>query len=164
MAKKRASPKSRPGTKRGRQKNTPAKNTPAEKPLSEVPAPPDYLGDYAQEYWRTVAPVLIDSKILTSGHLGAFAALCEAWQEYRLNQDWIVNNPESLTFQTEKGYIAEDPRIRFRNNALDNLMKLWAKFGMTPKALADLKKNNNPGGGVPAIVAFAAGKYDDTED
>ncbi|QDV56502.1 phage terminase small subunit P27 family [Rosistilla oblonga] len=166
MPKKKATTKPRPGTKRGRPKGATTKqpaNTASEKALAAVPKPPAYLGKYAKEYWVTVGPVLIEAKLLTNSHLGAFAALCEAWHEYRTNQDWITANPDKLTFATETGYVAEDPRIRFRNKALDTLQKLWSKFGMTPKALADLGKLTDTKSSIPAIAIFARSKYDDLE-
>lgn len=135
--------------------------TPPTPPIEDVPPPPSCLTGDGRDYWLRITPILVQAKLLSDAHLESLTTLCEAWHEYRLHQDWIQSNPDELTFTTETGYEAESPRIRLRNRALDTLQKLWAKFGMTPKALADLGKMKSGGGQVPAIVGFAASKYED---
>ena len=129
-------------------------------PLTEVPEPPDYLGETAQEYWRIIAPQLVSANILTALHLQSFAILCETYEEYRTLSAWLREDPSRMTFKAkDSGYEQESPQVRIRDRANANLQKLWLKFGLTPMALAQMRKH----GGLanreaPKIRQFASRK------
>lgn len=148
----------KPAVSRAAQKHQQAES----QPLTKVPAPPKYFGEHARAYWQQLAPQLIEAKILTQLHLESFVILCEMYQEYRVWNDWLREDPSRCTFKTLNQSECESPQVRMRDKALANLQKLWPKFGMTPFSLAQMRKH----GGIaaakaPAIVDFAAAKYDD---
>jgi P27 family predicted phage terminase small subunit len=122
---------------------------------------PEDLGEYGKEYWQSLAPQLITLHILKPIHLTTFRVLCECWHEYRTLHKWLMENPDRMTFITDKGYICESPQLRQRDKALMQLQKLWLKFGLTPHALAGLQKTNAANQpGLPPIAEFARKKYD----
>ncbi|QDV26728.1 phage terminase small subunit P27 family [Aureliella helgolandensis] len=137
--------------RRGRKPKTEAKS----EPLAEVPEPPSDLGAYAANYWRSLAPQLVELGILTPLHTETFRVLCETWQEYRTLSQWLEADPSRMTFITASGYEQETPQLRQRDKAAATLQKLWSKFGLTPNALAQLGKH----GGVKARTASAISKF-----
>ena len=151
-----------PKTRRGRKPpdRSPKANA-ATAPQYTVPQPPDDLGEYGQAYWREHAGLLSESGILTSLHVQTFRVLCEQWQTYRALTTWLNDDPSRYTFVTESGYESETPQVRQRDKALDQLQKLWLKFGLTPHALATLQKQRGKSvSQLPAIAQFAKEKYE----
>jgi P27 family predicted phage terminase small subunit len=131
-------------------------------PLSEVPDPPEHLGEHGKQYWTDHAPKLIEAKILTPLHLESFTLLCEQYHRYRRLSKWLDEDPDREVFTTENGYQQETPQVRMRDKALAALYSLWPKFGMTPFALAQMRKHGGVAGrSLPSIVNFAKRKYDD---
>lgn len=126
-----------------------------------IPEPPEDLGCYGQQYWREHAELLCAAGILTPIHVQTFRVLCEQWQTYRALTSWLNDDPSRYTFITESGYESETPQVRQRDKALDQLQKLWLKFGLTPHALATLNKQRGKfTSQIPAITAFAKSKYE----
>lgn len=146
-------------TRRGRKPTTAVKGA-TSPPLDAVPKPPDDLGPYGQEYWRSLAPQLIELGILTPLHLQSFRVLCEQWQSYRSLSVWLDEDPTRMMFTTENGYSQETPQVRQRDKALASLQKLWLKFGLTPHALCTLGKHGGIGKQqMSKIAEFAKSKY-----
>lgn len=128
-------------------------------PLTEVPQPPGYLGDVAKAYWREMAPRLVAVNLLTGLHLNTFAVLCEQYQEYRAYADYLAEDPMRCLFTTDNGYQQETPQVRMRNNALNNLNKLWAKFGLTPHGLSTMRKHGGVTAKLNPVQELARRKY-----
>ncbi len=148
--------------KRGRKPNE--KAAVKSEPLKDVPDPPDHLGEFAQQYWKKLAPQLVAANILTALHLESFAILCETYEEYRVLSTWLRADPSRATVIAASGYVSESPQVRMRDRANANLQKLWLKFGLTPMALAQMRKHGGVGGKtVPKIKAFAAKRNDEQE-
>ncbi len=104
-----------------------------------------------------LAPQLVAANILTALHLESFAILCETYEEYRILSTWLREDPSRATVIAASGYVSESPQVRMRDRANANLQKLWLKFGLTPMALAQMRKHGGVGGKtVPKIKAFAA--------
>ena len=134
-------------------------------PLTSVPDPPPHLGMYGVQYWNEHAPKLIEAQILTPLHLESFVLLCEQYHRYRRLSAWLEEDPGREIFITENGYQQETPQVRMRDKALAALYALWPKFGMTPFALAQMRKHGGVAAGkLPTIVKFAQRKYADQED
>lgn len=156
VAKKTAAPKVTKKARAVRKKST----TKALPSLSNVPSPVGFgLCKVGEQYWRSVAPKLVELNLLTALHLETFAELCRMYGEYRTLSKWLIDDPSRCTFSSESGYESESPQVRMRDKALANLQKLWPKFGLHPHALEQLRKH----GGIPsskgaALKAFSKGK------
>lgn len=112
-------------------------------PLSEPPPIPDRLQEAAaREYWQRITTELVKAQTITSAHLEALESICRVWAEYCEMAQWCDDNDTVVI--TEKGYPIEDPRVRIRNNALATLMKLWPKFGLTPKGAVEINRGGSP--------------------
>jgi P27 family predicted phage terminase small subunit len=133
--------------------------------LKKAPNPPSDLGKYGKEYWNRIAPILIEIESLTELHLETFKTLCSCWNDYCELSAWMKKNPTQTVFETQRGYMQEHPNVRLRQRALQNLTRLWPKFGLTPEALAKLGKHGGAAASKMAnpLQQFAAEKYDDDE-
>lgn len=157
-----------PKTKRGRKPGQDLSQDPTKRkhakcePLTEVPEPPEYLKGIAREYWMSLADQLVKANLLTRLHLETFAILCEQYQEYRTLSAWLQEDPSRATIMTANGYDVVAPQVKMRDTALTNLNRLWLKFGLTPHALAGMRKHGGISGGasrLPPVVQFAKNKY-----
>ena len=126
------------------------------KPLDKAPPVPTGLkGKYAVAYWKRISAELVKVDAITELHLEALEALCRQWQSYRTHSDWCDTNPSKLIFESGKnGHLAEHPRVRLRQQAYDNLTKLWPKFGLTPEGLGKLDRSTK--GSQSSTVGTAA--------
>lgn len=136
---------------------------PKSKPLAKAPPPPASIAKqkYAAAYWKAIVPELVRIEAITPLHLESLTTICQWWQVYCEQSAWLDKHPDQVFIETEKGYVYENPRLRLRQKAWENLAKLWPKFGLTPKGLAELQ---TPGHGTPQanlspLAAFANQKY-----
>ena len=135
-------------------------------PLSNVPSPDGYhLDQYGREYWRKLAPQLVEANLLTALHLDTFAALCRTYSEYIRLSIWLEDDPDRATFViSETGYEQTAPQVTQRDKALANLQKLWPKFGLHPHSLGQMRKHGGLGtGSAKSLLDFAKGKYGPNE-
>ncbi len=131
---------------------------------TQPPPPPDDLKGFGREYWIEYAELLTELQLLEPIHHSAFRVMCDCWAEYRRLSDWLAEDPSRMTFETDKGYQSETPQVRQRDNALNQLNKLWMKFGLTPHALAQLKKSHGKSRPqLSRIQRFAKRKYQPSE-
>lgn len=85
---------------------------------SEVPQPPDKLGEYGVDLWNKIGKQLVNVGLLQEGDIYALTQLAFAWQKFReaMNRNEFPGNTI--------------------NNALD---KGFSHFGMHPAARTKLK-------------------------
>lgn len=158
----------RPRTNRGRKPGEDLSLDPTRRknvklaPLAEVPSAPDHLGPIGKAYWEKLTPQLVAANLLTDLHLETFAILCECYQEYRTLSDWLLKDPARACVLTESGSVRESVQVRMRDKALAQCQKMWLKFGLTPHALAGMRKHggiSSSVGKLPSVMAFAKSKY-----
>jgi len=138
-------------------------------PLTEPPAAPDRLGTHGLGYWRRIAPLLVELRLLTALHLDTLEILCHWYDVFMVKHVALSKNPSLETFETDSGYQQKTPAAAMRDKAYEHWTKLLPRFGLTPEALKKLKRLKEPAAGSgrssgpPAdpVAAFAASKYDD---
>ena len=146
-------------------RKSPAKQ-PKSKPLTKSPAVPKTMkGQYAIAYWKRITAELVAVEGITTLHLEALEALCIQWNAFKEFDDWIKKNPAQLIIESGKnGHLVEHPAVRLRQQAYDNLTKLWPKFGLTPEGQVKLGRGNrslgssSTGSAANAVEDFAAQK------
>ncbi len=126
-------------------------------PIQSAPNPEGFgLCEIGKAYWNRLAPQLVEINLLTELHLETFAELCRTYGEYRRLTNWLMEDPSRATFTSESGYESESPQVRMREKALANLQRLWAKFGLHPFSLAQMRKHggiaSNKGAGIQAFA------------
>lgn len=104
--------------------------------LTELPEPPEWLGEHGREAWERNGPILLGMTLLTTADLDLFATLCQ-------NIDIMINS--SLDVK-KNGYTVMGQRGWTRNPALASfaaassaIKSLASEFGMTPSSRAKIK-------------------------
>lgn len=96
-------------------------------------APAELVGDIvALAEWQRLAPLLRTSKTMTDGDSGSLVALCQQWSRYLEATGKI--GTAGLVVKAPSGYPMPNPYIGIANKALNNCIKLWAEFGLTPSS------------------------------
>ena len=139
-----------------------------EAPLAFAPQPPEGLDAAGRAYWLRVVPLLVERGALTVLHLEPLEALCDQWGRYQALKRWLAEDVERWTFTTESGFQVESPQARQLYQALKELERLWAKFGLTPHAEPRLEpKGSGRRGFDPAAGLMAAAgektRYDEEQ-
>lgn len=90
---------------------------------------PGWLLPEAKREWNRLVPQL-EKWGLGSVDRMALAMLCQEWARYVDLQHEIAEK-ESLTFETDKGYVSQVPEVGMSVKALQNVRQLCAEFGLT---------------------------------
>jgi P27 family predicted phage terminase small subunit len=102
--------------------------------LPVAPDPPPFLGTYAMEEWRRVAPGLHQLCLLSTFDIMPFAAYCLAYARWREAQEELAQ--ESLLMPVKEGHVRRNPLTVIAHEAAADKLKFASEFGMTPAARA----------------------------
>ena len=123
---------------------------------AEVP-PPAFLLEVGFEValavWKRLAPELMRTHRLPVDSRDTFAIYCTNYAEWLETQIDINDHGRTQKVKTVAGGFMERdrPSVRHRQTAFDNVLKLAADFGLTPRDMYSLFKDqagavsNNPG-------------------
>lgn len=99
--------------------------------------PPIPLTPQQRLIWDSLAPEMIRIGTLTLLDIPAFVRYIDLTLEYNEMQRQIAGRNYFFIIRNEDGtpkYISTLPQVTIRNQALANLLKLEAQFGMTPSS------------------------------
>ena len=114
-------------------------------------APPPFLSDDAKVEWGRMLQALVALKLVSSLDRAAFAAYCQAYgrwaQAERALGAMRERDPHSagLLVKTTGDNIVQTPLVGIANEAMADMVRYAAEFGMTPSARVRL--NGSGGGG-----------------
>ena len=109
--------------------------------ISEVPRPPSHLNAAAKRKWKELAPVLVNSKLLSVLDLTALEMLCDSYGVFREAHDAIFHPVHPRTgkrFRRTLGqYLAGQnsqttPELSAMNKARDAYKAFMTEFGLSP--------------------------------
>ena len=100
------------------------------KPMIEAPVPPKHLAPEARVEWERLAPVLVRLKLLTKLDRAALSAYCQAWARHVEAEEQLAK-AGVLAF-THNGYPIVNPYATVSKQAVDQMARFIAEFGMTP--------------------------------
>lgn len=103
-------------------------------PITELPAPPKYLGRIARTLWQVKGHQLIDAKMLTTLDLEALARWAQ-WQEV------LIRASNKLNFD-QLGTFASTNLLNTMSMASKAIRTLESEFGMTPASRVRVKVMN----------------------
>ena len=114
------------------------RNEPVPAAVDDLKSPPAGLPEAAQVVWRRLAPDLVDKKVLTAWDSDLFGAYCIAKAQYdacreRMGDDYVVMG--SMKQLVKSPYWVE------MNEALTQMIRLSARFGLSPADRAGLVVN-----------------------
>ena len=109
----------------------PARSPPEPASADECPAPPKHLDGYAREAWLELAPELHKLNLLTILDIGPFAVYCCAYAHWRQAAEALQRSGE-LTIKTAKGHTRVNPLVRIASQAMADMQRIGAQFGLSP--------------------------------
>lgn len=102
-------------------------------PLTDVPEPPEWLGEYGVKEWERVAPTLVNMRILADADVLMLAVYC---QNVHIMVEAAIDlaNQGNVVMGT-RGWV-RNPSLTAFNAAVVAMRALAAEFGMTPSSRA----------------------------
>lgn len=100
-------------------------------PTLGIPTRPAWLSPEAKREWNRVVRELDALGLLAHVDRALLAAYCECWGQY-VDAVKSLRKAGTLTFTTDKGYIAQRPEIGIAKAMVEKMMQLSARFGFTP--------------------------------
>jgi P27 family predicted phage terminase small subunit len=97
------------------------------------PSPPEYLTGYAREAWLELAPELYKLNLLTILDVGPFSTYCSAYAHWKHAEEALQRSGE-LTIKTAKGHPRVNPLVRIASQAMADMQRIGAQFGLSPNA------------------------------
>ena len=116
----------------------PARSPPEPARAEECPPPPRYLNDYAKEEWQLIAPELHRLSLLTVLDVSPLAAYCCAAAQLREAEEAIAQmtnqdpRGHALTIEGSAGNQVTNPLLRIASQAMNDMQRIGAQFGLTP--------------------------------
>jgi P27 family predicted phage terminase small subunit len=123
----------------------------------DIPEPPDYLGGYAAEEWRRVAPELYRLGLLAVVDYPTLAIYCASVQTFRTALEALARVAEqdpvfsALMAKTAKGGVMQNPLFLCARQSANDLIRFSSEFGMTPQARSRI---NGLAQGLPGVGKF----------
>lgn len=102
----------------------------------DLKVPPRGLGAGPSRVWRRLAPDLVKKRMLTPWDVDAFSAYCIAVAQYNDIRRAVTKNGTVTT--GSQGQLVVSPYFRAQHVALDAMMRLGARFGLTPGDRANI--------------------------
>jgi P27 family predicted phage terminase small subunit len=111
--------------------------------FTEAPPPPDYLTGDAVAEWHRMAPILLNTGLLTLADLPAFAAWCRTYGRWIEAERALQGQP--LTIPTDDGKsLKANPLLHISAVLARDLVGFACQFGMTPAARARFSAGLKP--------------------
>ena len=120
------------------------------------PEPTIALGQYAQEMWDRLIPVLESMGVLTLADGQLCTAFCVNYGKWRSCEEHI--EAEGMWQVDDRGKVSKHPAVLVAKESDERMEKLGAKMGLSPSERARLKVGSDNVGDAFAAKAFAPRK------
>ncbi|RZN26968.1 phage terminase small subunit P27 family [Bradyrhizobium sp. Leo121] len=123
---------------KGNRSKRPVRVPPEPARADECPPPPEHLNGYARETWHQLAPELFRLGLLTILDVGPLAAYCTAAAQFRQAEEAIQRMAKederghALTITGSAGSQVTNPLLRIASQAMNDMQRIGAQFGLTP--------------------------------
>ena len=112
-------------------------------PEPGIPDRPSHLSPEACAEWDRVAAVLQVQGIITQADRAALSAYCVAWARW-VEAERKVKDMGPVVKAPRTGVPMQNPYLSIANNAMGQMIKLAAEFGMTPSSRTRLQGFPSP--------------------
>jgi P27 family predicted phage terminase small subunit len=117
------------------------------KPEKGIPGCPEWLQDYAREYYEELSPKLDAMGVLTTADRDALVALAISLANMRYGYE--QTRKVGFIMKTPSGYVQTNPFVGLTNHAIKQARAMMQEFGMTPSArtritVADAESESDP--------------------
>lgn len=119
--------------------------------VTEMPAPPEWLGASAIEEWHRIVPDLVTRGRLNGADIGSVEAYCVAMGQVRDLQVIILD--KGLVVYPENGGLPKrHPAAVMQAEAMNTALRLAAELGLTPVSRGrPAIRSNEAGNGAPSL-------------
>lgn len=107
------------------------------KPQKKIPSCPKHLTDVARKEWRRITKELFALGVITQIDQAALAICCTAYADYVKACETLELEGEVII--SEKGGAYQNPWMAIKKRSMDQVMKFYAEFGMTPSGRSRVK-------------------------
>jgi|SRR5271167_2419551 len=114
----------------------PDEPVPAADPELDLTKPPRGIGAGAARVWRRLAPDLVDKGCLTAWDVDLFGAFCVSVAQYSEARQLVAKRGATGVGSQDQPVVS--PYLRVQAMALAAMLKLSARFGLTPADRAGL--------------------------
>jgi P27 family predicted phage terminase small subunit len=104
---------------------------------SKIPACPNHLKGAARTEWNTLTKELHALGLISNVDRAALAICCTAWADYVKASNKLVKQGEVII--SEKGGMYQNPWVAIKKRSMDQVIKFYAEFGMTPSSRSRVK-------------------------
>ncbi|MFI6609292.1 phage terminase small subunit P27 family [Streptomyces sp. NPDC050507] len=112
------------------------------RPPAGVPDPPEWLSETALEEWRRLVPLLVKMRVLTMADRNALAAYCESYSQFVAAT--LAVRDGGVLVDSYRGGVAKNPAVQVARDALEQMNRWGAKFGLSPADRARLSVDEAP--------------------
>lgn len=109
------------------------------KPVTGIPARPDYLNADGLAKWDEMVSLLSGLGILTTADGDALGTFCEAHQTYRSALADI--HARGIVIEGKSGPV-KNPSVQVSEKCREHMLRVLGEFGLTPSSRSRVKTNN----------------------
>lgn len=121
-------------------------------PRRGAPKPPAWMTGEALAEWGRIVPELTAINLLSVVDRAALVAYCESWSTFVSATEDIETR--GTIVEGRDGNMVRNPAVQMQRDALDQIKKWVAEFGLTPSARAKMQLPSDHGAdGEDAAVA-----------
>lgn len=107
------------------------------KPDVAIPECPAHLKGAARTEWKRITEELLALKMISKIDRAALAICCTAWADYVKACNKLEKEGEVII--SEQGGMYQNPWVAIKKRSMDQVMKFYAEFGMSPSSRTRLK-------------------------
>jgi P27 family predicted phage terminase small subunit len=104
---------------------------------SAIPPCPNHLTGAAKTEWDRLTKELHVLKLISQIDRAALAICCTAWADYVKAENMLKKQGEVII--SDKGGMYQNPWVAIKKRSMDQIVKFYAEFGMTPSSRSRVK-------------------------
>ena len=112
------------------------------KPTISIPCCPEFLSKEAKIEWERVTPELKRLGLISNIDTASLACYCEAYSDLQAAIKTL--NSEGTILVAASGYKQQHPAVSFKKQAMEQIKKFSAEFGLTPSSRSRISVDIKP--------------------
>ena len=113
------------------------------RPSVEMPQCPSHLSKEAKKEWRRTSKLLLELGLLTQIDRSMLAAYCQVWSRW-VEAEQALAKTGTIVLNTVTKLPMRNPYLRVAKEAMDQMTRLLAEFGMSPSSRSRIHATPKP--------------------
>lgn len=109
------------------------------KPAVDLPTCPNHLKGVARQEWLRITKELKGLGMISKLDRAALAVCCTAYADYVKACNKLTKEGEVII--SDKGGLYQNPWVAIKKRSMDQIIKFYAEFGMTPSSRTRVQVN-----------------------